>query len=80
MEEPKIENALTLAHEKGLEFKLETTSFFLGREKITLSSKPRMRRWRAALFIFMSQNAMDAAAFFDIPPDQAIEVGVRLEL
>ena len=39
-----------------------------------------MSRWRSNLFLFMTRNAMDAAAFFDIPPDQVIEVGVQLEL
>ncbi len=39
-----------------------------------------MSRWRSHLFLFMSRNAMDAASFFDIPPDQVIEVGVQLQL
>jgi KUP system potassium uptake protein len=39
-----------------------------------------MWRWRSQLFLFLARNAMDAAAFFDIPPDQVIEVGVQLEL
>ena len=39
-----------------------------------------MSHWRANLFLFMSRNAMDAASFFDIPPDKIIEVGVQLQL
>lgn len=80
MEEPKIDNILALANKHGLEFKMENLSFFLGREKLALSEKPKMGRFRSALFMFMSRNAMDAASFFGIPPDQIIEVGVRLEL
>jgi KUP system potassium uptake protein len=39
-----------------------------------------MWRWRAQLFLFLARNAMDAAAFFDIPSNQVIEVGIQLEL
>jgi KUP system potassium uptake protein len=80
MEEPKMDNVLTLAHEKGLEFKTEDVSFFLGREKLSIGKHPEMSRWRSGLFLFLSRNAMDAASFFEIPPDQVIEVGVRLEI
>jgi KUP system potassium uptake protein len=52
----------------------------LGREKLSIGTDPVMSRWRSNLFIFMSRNAMDAASFFGIPPDQIIEVGVQLQL
>ena len=80
MEEPKIGNILVLAHEKGLEFKMESASFFLGREKLSIGKSAKMSRLRKSLFGFMSRNAMDPASFFDIPPDKVIEVGVQLQL
>ena len=80
MEEPKIENVLALAREKGPEFKIDSASFFLGREKLSIGESPKMSRWRCNLFLFMSRNAADAASFFQIPPDRIIEVGVQLEL
>jgi KUP system potassium uptake protein len=80
MEEPKIDNILVLSHEKGLEFKMESASFFLGREKLSIGENSGMSRLRKNLFLFMSRNAMDPAAFFDIPPDKIIEVGVQLQL
>ena len=80
MEEPKIDNILALSREQGLEIKAEEASFFLGREKLSMGEKPRMRPWRSSLFSFMSRNAMDSSSFFGIPPDRIIEVGVRLEL
>jgi K+ transporter len=39
-----------------------------------------MWRWQAALFRFLSKNALDFAAFYDIPIEQVIEAGVRLQL
>ena len=80
METPKIENILTLAREKGVEIKLENTSFFLGREKLIIGDKPKMGRWRSNLFVFLSKNSMDASSFFNIPSNQVIEVGVQFEL
>jgi KUP system potassium uptake protein len=80
MEDPNIEKILTLAREQGFECKLENASFFLGRQKLLISDHPQMGRWRSSLFIFLSQNALDASAYFDIPSDQVIEVGVQLQL
>ena len=68
MEELKIDAILSLAREQGLDFKVETASFFLGREKLVIGSKSNMAGWRANLFAFLSRNLMDAAAFYGIPP------------
>jgi KUP system potassium uptake protein len=80
METPKIETILALAREKGVEFKLENTSFFLGRVKLIIGDHPKMSLWRSNLFLFLSKNSMDASSFYDIPSNQVIEVGVQFEL
>ncbi|HID75832.1 MAG TPA: potassium transporter Kup [Planctomycetaceae bacterium] len=80
MEEPHMENAISLAREKGLELRLEDASFFLGRAKLSLARPSPMGRWRARLFLFMSRNAAEAASFFRLPSSQVIEVGVPLEI
>jgi KUP system potassium uptake protein len=76
----KIENIIALAREKGIGIDPETTSFFLGREKLVLGSRPKMSKWRTNLFIFLSRNSMDASSFFEIPSNQVIEVGVQFDL
>ena len=80
METPKFETILVFALEKGVEIKLENTSFFLGREKLILGEKPKMGKWRSSLFLFLSKNSMDASSFFGIPSNQVIEIGVQFEL
>jgi KUP system potassium uptake protein len=80
METPNIDTVLTLAREGGLGIKIEEASFFLGREKLTVSDQPKMSHWRSNLFVFFSRNSMDASSFFDIPSNQVMEVGVQLEL
>ena len=38
------------------------------------------RCWRERLFVLMSSNAMRATAFFKIPPERVVELGMQLEL
>jgi KUP system potassium uptake protein len=80
MEEPKMNRILALAQEKGLDFTMEKTSFYLGREKLNIGRQPIMGRWRSHLFIFLSRNSLDAASYYGIPPRRVIEVGIQLEL
>ena len=39
-----------------------------------------MARWREELFIFMSRNAMRATAFFGLPTERVVELGVQVEV
>ena len=80
METPDITNVLSLAREKGLEFEVETTSFFLGREKLIPERGCGMTLLRKRLFAYMSRNALDVSTFFGIPVNRVIEVGVQLKL
>jgi KUP system potassium uptake protein len=80
MEDPKLDNVLSLAKGQGLDLNPETTNFFIGRESLLFSEMPTMARWRASLFIFMTRNAADAISFFNLPEDRVIEVGVRLTI
>jgi len=80
MEDPRIEHIFSLAKGKGLDFDPDRISYFLGREKLTISKKPGMWRWRIKLFSFMSRNALEASDFFKIPGSQIIELGVTLEI
>ncbi|MFH1845860.1 MAG: potassium transporter Kup [bacterium] len=80
MESPNVPNILSLAREQGVEFDVNTTSFFLGRERLESTRGSGMALWRKRLFAFMSRNALDIIAFFGIPADRVVEVGVRLKL
>ena len=80
MENPALDNALALARGQDLDLDMENTSFYVGRAKLVVGEKPKMARWRANMFIFMSRNAADAASFFHLPADKVIEIGVQLEI
>ena len=80
MEDCSLSGLFSLAAEQGLELNPETASFYIGRENLVMAVPSSMAHWRAILFIFMSRNAVDASSFFNLPADQTIEVGVRLEI
>ena len=79
MEQPNIDTIFALSRDKGLKLEMKDASFFLGREKLGISNKPKMSRWRSGLFIFLSKNSLDASSYFGIPSKQVIEVGVHLD-
>ncbi|WP_375765000.1 potassium transporter Kup [Archangium gephyra] len=80
MEDPSIPDILKRVREKGLQFNLMGTTFFLGRETLIVTKKPGMARWREAVFVAMSRNARSATAFFRIPPNRVVELGTQVEL
>ena len=80
MENPSIPDILKRGREKGLQFNLMSTSFFLGRETLIPSKKAGMAMWREALFTWMSRNARSATAYFRIPPNRVVELGAQVEL
>ena len=58
----------------------EELSYFLSRIEITLGNTPGMSRWRKRLFIATSQITADAAEVFQLPREQTLIVGSRIEL
>ena len=80
MQVPKVTDILRLCDDKGLKTDRESTSFFLGREKLVITKNPGMARWRKSLFAFLARNARPASDFFTLPPDRVLEMGMQLEL
>lgn len=80
MEIPKMKHILDACREKDLNFKVHETTFVLGRETILASSQPNMPLWQEKIFALMSRNAQRPTAFFRIPPNQVIEVGIQIEI
>jgi KUP system potassium uptake protein len=81
IEEPDVPAAITLARGRGLPIDKDDITYFLGRETLlSADSVAGMARWREALFSFMSKNAMRATAFFRIPPERVVELGMHVEI
>ena len=80
MEEPDIPAVLASAQAPPFPLVLDDTTFFLGTETLLATDRPGMALWRERLFVVMSQNAMRATAFFKIPPERVVEIGMQVEL
>jgi KUP system potassium uptake protein len=82
MESPHVPEILDRCNVDGLSLNMMTTTFFLGREMLLPSKRKAkgLATWRKRLFAFMSRNAQAATTFFEIPPGQVVELGIRVEL
>jgi KUP system potassium uptake protein len=80
MEDPNVPEALALARAGGLEIDADDVTYFLGRETIIVTKRPGMAPWRERLFVLMTRNAVRATAFFRLPPERVVELGVQVEL
>jgi KUP system potassium uptake protein len=80
MQDPDVPNALMAARELGVELDVEDLTYFLGRETIIVTRRPGMAAWREKLFVVMARNAVRATAFFHLPPERVVELGVQVEM
>ena len=80
VEEPDVPAAMALARGLGLPIDKDDITYFLGRETLLAAAAGGMAHWREALFSFMSKNAMRATAFFRIPPERVVELGMHVEI
>ncbi|MBI2425210.1 MAG: potassium transporter Kup [Candidatus Hydrogenedentes bacterium] len=80
MESPHVLDIVELAAAKGVQFDRRTTGFYLGRESILIGKHPGMAQWRGQLFATLSRLAQAPTAFYGIPPNQVVELGVQIEL
>jgi KUP system potassium uptake protein len=64
----------------GVPIDPDDVTFFLGRETIVVSDRPGMAKWREKLFVLMARNAVGATAFFKLPPERVVELGVQVEM
>jgi KUP system potassium uptake protein len=80
MEDPNVPKALTVAQANGLTLDVDDVTYFLGRETIVVTERPGMAMWRERLFVLMTRNAVRATAFFRLPPERVVELGVQVEM
>ena len=80
MQDPHVPEALNIAREHGVELDPEDMIYFLGRETIIVTRRPGMALWRERLFVLMARNAVRATAFFRLPPERVVELGVQVEM
>jgi KUP system potassium uptake protein len=80
MEDPDVPQALEQARAQGLALDPDDLTYFLGRETIIVTRRKGMAIWREKLFVLMARNAVQATAFFRLPPERVVELGVQVEM
>ena len=71
---------LRAAERAGLRMDENDLTFFLGRETIIVTDQAGMATWRERLFVLMARNAVRATAFFRLPTERVVELGVQVEM
>jgi KUP system potassium uptake protein len=80
MEDPDVPQLLRACKKYDLEFDEERTTFFLSRETLIATPQPGMALWREKLFAFMARNAQRPTAFFRLPANRVVELGMQVEI
>jgi KUP system potassium uptake protein len=80
MEDPDVPAALLQACDQGLPLDPDDLTYFLGRETIIVTRRKGMAVWREKLFVLMARNAVRATAFFRLPTERVVELGVQVEM
>ena len=56
------------------------TTYFLSRVTLDITDRPVMPQWQKQLFQVLSRTSNDPSLYFQLPPEQVVEIGVRLPL
>jgi KUP system potassium uptake protein len=80
MDRPDVTTALELCAQRGFALDPASTWFLLSRSTVIPSPKEGMALWRERLFGAMTRNARTAGDYFNIPSDQVIELGTKIEI
>jgi KUP system potassium uptake protein len=81
MQSPNIPVALRLCGRLGLDVDPDETTFYLGHEEIIATSRASI--WsslRSRLFSVLWRNASRATAFYKIPADQVVAIGLHVKM
>ncbi|ADJ27990.1 potassium transporter [Nitrosococcus watsonii C-113] len=81
MESPNVPAALAACAPLGVVVDPARTTYYVGRwTVIAIANRTGMTLWRERLFAFLSRNALPATAFFRLPPEQVMELGMPVEI
>jgi KUP system potassium uptake protein len=81
MQTPDVPALLRAAAERqGVAIDFAETTYYLGRETFLATEAGKMGRFTEGLFAFMARNAGTATAYFGLPPDRVVELGMQVDL
>ncbi len=80
MQTPDVPKILGVCKRHGITTDAMTTTYYLGRQTLLTNGKVKVARWRKILFAFLARNARPPSAFFNLPPNRVVELGLQIEL
>jgi KUP system potassium uptake protein len=80
MQQPNVPKILARCEKKGLTVNIADTTYYLGRQTLLTTGGSKMARWRKVLFSFLARNSRPPTAFFNLPPNRVVELGLQIEL
>jgi KUP system potassium uptake protein len=80
MQSPDVPKILAACAAHGISTDTMTTTYYLGRQTLLTTGKVKVARWRKILFAFLVRNARPPSAFFNLPPNRVVELGLQIEL
>jgi KUP system potassium uptake protein len=80
MQQPNVPKILNRCEKHGLSVNQADTTYYLGRQTLLTSGASKIARWRKMLFTFLSRNSRPPTAFFNLPPNRVVELGLQIEL
>ncbi|MEJ2052991.1 MAG: KUP/HAK/KT family potassium transporter, partial [Calditrichaceae bacterium] len=79
MNRTDIRAVIRIIQNKYLKIDMEETTIFVGRETLIPSQSIGMSKWRDRLYLLLANNSERAVKYFNIPPEQAMEIGVHIK-
>lgn len=80
MQQPNVPKILSRCERQGLVVQASDTTYYLGRQTLLTSGNSPVARWRKMLFSFLARNSRPPTAFFNLPPNRVVELGLQIEL
>jgi KUP system potassium uptake protein len=80
MQQPNVPRILARCEKRGLVVNDADTTYYLGRQTLLTTGNVPIAKWRKILFSYLARNARPPTAFFGLPPNRVVELGLQIEL
>lgn len=81
MQKPNVPSELAVCEARGIDININDTTYYIGRPAPLAGRKQSgMSTWRDHLFAFMLRNSVKATAYYQIPADQSVEMGLQVSI
>jgi KUP system potassium uptake protein len=81
MQRPEVPPVIEAAIKRmGIQVTPKDVTYFLGRESLVARRRGKLGPLFEGVFRTLSRNALPATAYFDLPPEQVVEIGLHIDL